>query len=74
MQGWRWIFTPGHSPGHISLFRDSDRTLIVGDAFVTTKQESLMSVMTQRMEMHGPPMYFTPDWPAGANQCAGLRH
>ena len=24
--GWRWIPTPGHSPGHVSLLRDSDRT------------------------------------------------
>jgi glyoxylase-like metal-dependent hydrolase (beta-lactamase superfamily II) len=62
MPGWRWIHTPGHSPGHVSLFRDSDRTLIAGDAFVTTKQESLVSALTQRPEMHGPPMYYTPDW------------
>ena len=59
---WRWIPTPGHSPGHVSLVRDSDRTLVAGDAFVTTKQESLVSALTQRPEMHGPPMYFTPDW------------
>jgi glyoxylase-like metal-dependent hydrolase (beta-lactamase superfamily II) len=56
------IETPGHSPGHVSLFRDGDRTLIAGDAFVTTKQESLMAVLTQRQEVHGPPSYFTPDW------------
>ena len=22
LDGWRWIATPGHSPGHVSLFRD----------------------------------------------------
>jgi glyoxylase-like metal-dependent hydrolase (beta-lactamase superfamily II) len=60
--GWRWIPTPGHSPGHISLVRDSDRTVIAGDAFTTTKQESLVAALTQRAEIHGPPMYFTPDW------------
>lgn len=64
MPGWRWIPTPGHSPGHVSLVRDVDRTLIAGDAFTTTKQESLSAVFTQRQEMHGPPMYFTPDWGA----------
>ncbi len=64
MEGWRWVFTPGHSPGHVSFFRDSDKTLIAGDAFVTTKQESLLSVISQRKEIHGPPMYYTPDWPA----------
>ena len=62
MPDWRWIHTPGHSPGHVSLFRDGDRALIAGDAFVTTKQESAMSVMTQKVEIHGPPMYYTPDW------------
>lgn len=36
--------------------------LIAGDAFITTKQESAYSAVTQAPEMHGPPMYFTPDW------------
>jgi len=62
--GWRWIPTPGHAPGHVSLLRDSDRTVIAGDAFTTTKQESLVAALTQRAEIHGPPMYFTPDWDA----------
>ena len=62
MPGWRWIHTPGHTPGHVSLFRESDRALIAGDAFVTTKQESLLAALTQRPEIHGPPAYYTPDW------------
>ena len=40
MNGWRWIHTPGHTPGHVSFWREGDRSLIVGDAFVTTRQES----------------------------------
>lgn len=62
MPGWRWIHTPGHTDGHVSLFRDEDRLLIAGDAFVTTKQESLYEVMQQKQGVHGPPAYFTPDW------------
>lgn len=62
MEGWRWIHTPGHTPGHVSLFRETDRALIAGDAFVTTRQESILAALTQRPEMHGPPAYFTPDW------------
>ncbi len=62
MPGWRWIATPGHTPGHVSLWRDEDRTLISGDACVTTAQESTYSVLMQKPEMHGPPRYFTPDW------------
>ena len=63
---WRWIHTPGHTAGHVSLFRDRDRTLIAGDALTTTKQESLAAVVTQRRELHGPPAYFTHDWRAAA--------
>lgn len=62
MPGWRWLPTPGHTPGHISLWREKERTIIAGDAFITTTQESVYAVATQRPEMHGPPMYFTPDW------------
>ena len=59
LPGWRWVFTPGHTPGHIALFRDSDRTLIAGDAFVTTRQESVAASISQRPELCGPPRYFT---------------
>ena len=62
MPGWRWIHTPGHTPGHVSLWRESDRMLIAGDAFITTKQESAYAAVAQTPEMHGPPAYFTPDW------------
>jgi glyoxylase-like metal-dependent hydrolase (beta-lactamase superfamily II) len=64
MPGWRWLHTPGHAPGHVSLWREADRSLIAGDAFITTAQESVYAVATQEAEMHGPPMYYTPDWQA----------
>jgi glyoxylase-like metal-dependent hydrolase (beta-lactamase superfamily II) len=64
MPGWKWIHTPGHTPGHISLFREQDRTVIAGDAFVTVKQESLYKVLTQTQEISGPPRYYTTDWEA----------
>jgi glyoxylase-like metal-dependent hydrolase (beta-lactamase superfamily II) len=59
---WKYIHTPGHAPGHISLFRESDRVLIAGDAFVTTKAESAISVVLQTKKLSGPPKYFTYDW------------
>lgn len=62
MEGFRWIHTPGHTQGHVSFFRDSDRALIAGDAFVTVKQDSLYKVFTQELEVNGPPRYLTPDW------------
>jgi glyoxylase-like metal-dependent hydrolase (beta-lactamase superfamily II) len=62
MPGWSWLPTPGHSAGHVSLWREADRSLLPGDAFVTTAQESAMAVATQRSEGHGPPRYYTPGW------------
>lgn len=62
MPGWRSVFTPGHSEGHISLFRKTDRVLIVGDAFTSVKQESITSVISQSKIVSGPPKYLTTDW------------
>lgn len=69
---WQWIHTPGHTEGHISLYREHDRVLIAGDAFVTTKQESFLAVATQRPELHGPPAYFTTDWDAARDSVQRL--
>lgn len=59
---WRWIHVPGHSPGQIALFRESDRFLIAADAFVTVKQDSFYKVLIQKTEVHGPPVYLTTNW------------
>lgn len=72
LPGWQWHHTPGHTAGHVSFFRPADRTLIVGDAFCTTKQESFLAVATQRPELHGPPAYFTTDWDAARASVQGL--
>lgn len=73
MPGFHWIHTPGHSPGHISLFRSEDGALIVGDAFVTVKQESLYKVLTQTKEISGPPRYLTTDWQAAYESVKKLK-
>lgn len=62
MPGWTWLAVPGHTPGQVALWRGSDKTLIAADAFITTAQESAYAVAVQKPKMHGPPMYFTPDW------------
>lgn len=69
---WKWVHTPGHTPGHISLFREADGVLVAGDAVVTTKQESVFSVMKQSKIISGPPKYFTPDWGASARSVKEL--
>jgi glyoxylase-like metal-dependent hydrolase (beta-lactamase superfamily II) len=65
LPGWTLLHTPGHTPGHVSFFRKADKTLLVGDAFCTTKPESFFeAALAQDTELHGPPAYFTSDWAA----------
>ena len=64
LPGWKFLHTPGHTAGHISLFRESDRTLIAGDAIVTVNQDNLLDVMRETPQFYRPPAYFTPDWEA----------
>ncbi len=76
LPGWRYLPTPGHAPGHVSLFRKEDRLLLPGDAFCTTKQESFLAVAHQTPELTGPPSYYTPDWDSArrsVQQLAELR-
>lgn len=63
-EDWEWIHTPGHSPGHVSLYRKTDKILISGDAVVTVRQDSFYKVLFQIEEVNGPPRYFTTDWEA----------
>ena len=75
VEGWQWQHTPGHSPGHVSFYRPHDRVLIAGDALITTRQESVLSVLMQREELRPPPAYYTIDWDAAedsANTLAAL--
>ena len=76
LPGWKLLHTPGHTPGHVSFFREEDRTLLVGDAFCTTKPESFFeAAIAQHTELHGPPAYFTSDWAAAkrsVRKLAGL--
>lgn len=47
--------TPGHSPGHISLWRAADRVLIAGDVLFNRHP------VTGRPGLHEPPSGFTVD-------------
>ncbi|RJF75234.1 MBL fold metallo-hydrolase [Deinococcus cavernae] len=71
--GWQWRHTPGHSNGHVSLWRETDRTLIAGDAVVTTRQEDLRRAVTMHpSELRGPPRYYTSNWQAARASAAAL--
>jgi glyoxylase-like metal-dependent hydrolase (beta-lactamase superfamily II) len=68
--GFTVLETPGHSPGHVSFWRESDRTLIAGDVLGN------MHFITAMPGLHLPPDVFTPDPArnrASARQLAELR-
>ncbi|TRM11302.1 MBL fold metallo-hydrolase [Lentibacillus cibarius] len=62
LEEWQWIHTPGHSPGHVSFYRERDAMLLSGDAFITVRQDSFYNVLMQTSEVNGPPRYLTTDW------------
>jgi glyoxylase-like metal-dependent hydrolase (beta-lactamase superfamily II) len=64
LPGWQWIATPGHSPGHISFFRPSDRVLIAGDAFATMDMDSWVGLVGGKKELARSGTPFVMDWNA----------
>jgi glyoxylase-like metal-dependent hydrolase (beta-lactamase superfamily II) len=55
--GFMVLETPGHSPGHLSYWREADGTLICGDVFFN------MHILTTKYGLHQPPRPFTYDPP-----------
>jgi glyoxylase-like metal-dependent hydrolase (beta-lactamase superfamily II) len=53
--GFTVIETPGHSPGHVSYWREADRTLIAGDTVFGLNPYTLLP------RLHGPPDFVTVD-------------
>jgi len=69
---WRIIHTPGHTPGHVSLFRESDRTLIAGDAIATVDSDSFVAFVTQERRVSRPVAAATYDWEAARRSVQSL--
>ena len=61
---WRWLHTPGHTAGHVSLHRERDGLLLAGDALATVDQDSPLSMLNLASEFSVPPAPLTTDWPA----------
>lgn len=62
MPGWEVVPTPGHSPGHVSFFRSSDRILIDGDAIATMNMDSWIGLLSGRRELAPAGAPFNYDW------------
>ena len=72
LPGWECIPTPGHTPGHVSFFRPSDRVLITGDAVVTMRLNSISGLVLQRQGLSGPPWYTSCSWRTAKASVAAL--
>ncbi|HLG94972.1 MAG TPA: MBL fold metallo-hydrolase [Bryobacteraceae bacterium] len=70
--GWKWVHTPGHSPGHVAFFRRSDGTLLAGDAFTTVNLNSFFASATGLPRVCGPPATATYDWTAAGESVSRL--
>lgn len=51
-EGWRHVWTPGHTAGHVSLFRPTDGVLVAGDA-VLPRITPTLGVNRQRADPVG---------------------
>lgn len=61
LEDWRWIATPGHTPGHVSYLRGDDRVVITGDALLTLRVNAWDGLLLGRPGLSGPPWYTTWD-------------
>ena len=61
--GFTVLEVPGHSPGHVAFWRESDRALVCGDVFTN------LSLVTGLPGLHEPPRPYTSD-PARNRQSA----
>ncbi len=61
VEGWRWVHTPGHTPGHVAYVRARDRIVLSGDAILTLEVNALAGLLRQRQGLSGPPWYTTWD-------------
>lgn len=77
LPGWRWVATPGHSPGHVAFHREEDGVLITGDALLTVNLGSpagFVQALLRRgpARLCDPPRYLDLDHAAAVASAAAL--
>jgi NADPH:quinone reductase-like Zn-dependent oxidoreductase/glyoxylase-like metal-dependent hydrolase (beta-lactamase superfamily II) len=72
LTGWRWVPTPGHTPGHVALFRENDGVLLTGDAVLTVDLNSVRGLAARSPRPGGPPWIATWDRTAAQASIAVL--
>ncbi len=72
LSDWEWIATPGHSPGHISLYRAADGVLLAGDALATMDMDSWIGLVSGRKTLARAGAPFNCNWDATRASVAQL--
>ncbi len=72
LDGWRWLFTPGHSPGHVIFGRETDRVILAGDAVATLDMDSYVDMVTKRQQLAPAGAPFISDWVQSAQSVRTL--
>lgn len=62
LPGWEIIPTPGHTPGHIALFRRCDGVLLTGDALLTMDVNSPVGFLARKPRLSLPPRSTSWEW------------
>src|SRR2546423_842511 len=62
------VDAPGHSAGHVAFWRESDRTLVLGDVLTN------MDTITGVPGLHEPRPFFTPDPARNRESARRLAH
>lgn len=61
LDGWQWMHTPGHTPGHVAYVRAHDRVVISGDALLTLRVNAATGLLRGSQGLSAPPWYTTCD-------------
>ena len=76
LDDWQVHFTPGHTAGHVAIYRKSDGVLLAGDALATVNMDNFFDLLTKREQVCRPPAPATTDWQQARRSVqllAGLR-
>ena len=62
LPGWQVVALPGHTPGQVGFWRESDKTLLAGDAVTTRELNDWVRFLRGEERIGMPPAPFTMDW------------